>query len=1081
MQNIFKKRFFFIIAVALLAVFLVNKTDIIAREHQINILVLNSYHKGFVWTDSIVESIDGFLSEKGVSHRSFIEYMDTKRIVSPVHIQNLYILYKEKYKNIPIDAIISTDDNALTFLTHYHQELFPHVPIIACGVNDINSISSKQEKLFTIIPEMIDIRSTIDIARKLHTNRKKLFVIVDRTPTGNNTYRILQDAVSSFLDLDFIYLRDFSMEEVVQKVKLLSDNAIVLLLNFNRDSIGQVFTHMETISILSSVCPVPIYGVWDFFLGKGIIGGMLSKGSLQGRHASQLVLDFLSGVSPRDLNIDVGGQNQLLFDFRYLDKFGVSLSSLPKEALVINSPQSFYSINKHIIWSLVSSIAFLGLITLFLTINIFKRKAAEMSSVKLNRALITLNHCNQAVIRSHNEKELLLEICRVIVEIGGYRLCWVGYIDSDDNTFSPQAIWSYEKGHEPSETLAWCNNTLDCGINEISYQSGEPFVVQDVRNEKVYAPWIDEAVSRGLLSTISLPLRTNNSTFGILRIYSPEINGFDLEEIGLLNWLSDNLTYGIISQRILVEHRDAVDQLQRSSEQLSMLLESLPIVPYSGVGNKRTSSHLTYIGSTFKDITGYTVSEFKKSGNFFEKLIHPEDQDKFIEWQKNIETSEIRKINYRFKNADGTYCWICDIRRNVPRIGLRDTYFVGTWQDITKEVKLEIESNERLHQLIQADKLASLGEVVAGVAHEINNPNSFISYNIPIWTETWAIFRPIIDSWAEDNPQWEKNGITLDEYCDDLDEIIRDIAAGSTRINKVVKNLKEFSRSSEDVEVLQLSLNEAVNKAITIIGPEIRRSVKIFNTDLQDELPLITGQLVKIEQITTNLAVNAINALSGCKNAQLTIRTRHIDRLHCNLLQIEDNGVGIEPEIIDRIFEPFFTKRRDSKGTGLGLSVCYRLVQEHKGNITVCTRFGVGTIFDVFFPVTGEKINPVKPTVIYFGTLSDINRRKLLSLELAYQFVQLDTALDEIFSRLVEYPETIAVVVEAHYMMDENNFLVVESIRKEFPVVSLLLVGSDKFSDIEQKVMGLFDDTLNDNFFEKINSVPFSSVTFRSL
>ena len=1052
----------------------------LAQNRKANVLIIHSYHQGFMWTDSIDTSLDKTLADSGLSLHIFTEYMDSKRFFGEIHLRHLYDLYREKYSHVPIDVIVCTDDNAFTFLARYHDDLFADTPVVFCGVNNIHAMAAAENKYFTGVLEMIDIHSTLQIALRLQPATRQIAVIVDRTPTGENTSHMLYQAIPSFRDVSFRYFDDnISFSELMDEVEHLPPDSIAFLLNYNRDGKGQVYSHMETVNALQAHCPVPIYAVWDFFLGKGILGGMLASGTLQGETAARMALKILKGRSPWELPVIMDSPNQFMFDYTQLDRFGIDVSDLPENAIVINAPLSFYSVNKQLIWSLVSALAFFGGMTVFLTLTFLKRKAAERFSNRLNRSLMTLSHCNQSLIRANNEPELLREICRVIVETGSYLLCWVGYANDDGTGLIPQAIWTAENGEVSSGVIDWCNNSLDVGINGQAYRSGQPTVVQDIRNDPVYRPWRKEALKRGFASTIALPLGSGNQSFGVLRIYSPEVDGFDPEEVGLLTWLADNLAYGIVSQHISVERRQALKELRRSTEQLSMLLKALPIVPYTGEAD--STFRLTYIGNAIRDVIGYSASAFLDASRCFEAHIHPDDLQRVHQWSNSTETDEIRKINYRFKTAGGSYRWICDTRRIVKNPQTNSIRVVGMWQDITEEIKLRQDADERLQQVIQADKLASLGEVVAGVAHEINNPNSFISYNIPLLAETWHVFRPIIESWDDSHPDWQKNGMHLSEYCQDMDGMIHDINTGCQRINRVVSDLKDFARLDNGVEIGPLDLNEGIQKAMTIIGPQVRRSIKQVELDLSSDLPPIHGRLIKIEQIITNLVVNATHAMDRERQGHLRIRTRHIPRLNCVNLQVEDNGIGIGTDIVDRIFEPFFTQRRDAGGTGLGLSVCYRLVQEHHGALTVTSRPGTGTCFNVFLPVSPDHPAEIKSSLLYIGSAANREPIDIALQDTSYQLSNFSGDVAALEEKLIDFPEIQALVIDETFLHTPAQRRDLSNLQNRFPLKGLILIIDNGNRDVNLPPDIRFDTILTCGFFGKDLLDALTAMVHRSL
>lgn len=168
-------------------------------------------------------------------------------------------------------------------------------------------------------------------------------------------------------------------------------------------------------------------------------------------------------------------------------------------------------------------------------------------------------------------------------------------------------------------------------------------------------------------------------------------------------------------------------EMDVTTHQLSMLLESLPMVAY--ICNADGNFEITYVSGSVEEMTGYLPSQFKQDRVFWFKCIHEDDRKKFLDDLYESCRHEKYRTKYRIRVSQGTYRWISDTRRMVKKGEDGKTkYIVGAWQDISEEIKLRQESDYRLQQVIQADKLASLGQVVAGVAHEINNPNSFITY-----------------------------------------------------------------------------------------------------------------------------------------------------------------------------------------------------------------------------------------------------------------------------------------------------------------------------------------------------------------
>jgi hypothetical protein len=279
-----------------------------ARKH---ILVLHSYNKGLDWTDSEDEGIASILKSHSLSIEVYTEYLDTKRFPGAQRYPFFFDMLKQKYASTVFNAIICTDDNAFNFLLKYHDALFPGVPIVFCGVNYFNdSRLVGNRDLITGVVESFDIRDTLRTALRLQPDTSRVVVINDRTTTGLANKKVLDQVTPEFKSkVDFVFLEDLDMADLLKKVRSLRSGTIILLMSFNRDRSGQIFDYDQSIYLISHAASVPIYGIWDFYLGKGIVGGMLTSGRDQGRLAAQMALRIMDGVPVRDIPIVTKSSN----------------------------------------------------------------------------------------------------------------------------------------------------------------------------------------------------------------------------------------------------------------------------------------------------------------------------------------------------------------------------------------------------------------------------------------------------------------------------------------------------------------------------------------------------------------------------------------------------------------------------------------------------------------------------------------------------------------------------------------------------------------------------------------------------
>ncbi len=253
------------------------------------------------------------------------------------------------------------------------------------------------------------------------------------------------------------------------------------------------------------------------------------------------------------------------------------------------------------------------------------------------------------------------------------------------------------------------------------------------------------------------------------------------------------------------------------------------------------------------------------------------------------------------------------------------------------------------HQLQQAQKMETLGTLVAGVAHEINNPINLIMYNIPLLQKIWADFMPVLKEHRQREPDQKFGGFDYDFLTDNLVQLVADMEMAAHRVAKTVSDLKNFSRQSNVVEKAPLQVNSAVKNAMRLAQTTLRTSAVEVNLKLGDNLPDIDGNLQSIEQIILNILINAVQAIDH-DQGKIDVTTGFRNKDGRVYIRITDNGRGISTTIAEKIFLPFITDKQSQGGTGLGLSVSYSLVKSHEGEIIFDSRPGAGTSFTIYLP-----------------------------------------------------------------------------------------------------------------------------------
>jgi len=268
------------------------------------------------------------------------EFMDTKRNSEPEYLQRLPQFYRHKFRGRKFDLVISSDDDAYNLVRKYHAELFGNAPIVFCGVNYFHPDDLLHDKLITGVVEAIDIRRSLDLALRLHPATSKVIVVNDLTSTGKANRKLFDSVVEAFRSVDFVFFDDMNMSDVEERVENLPSNSLIFLLSFNRDKSNNAFSYDESISRVAKRAKVPIYGVWDFYLGNGIVGGMLTNGFSQGETAARIGIRILGGERPDSIPVDLNSPNRYMFDYRLLKQFSIDPGKLPSGSITINQPDS---------------------------------------------------------------------------------------------------------------------------------------------------------------------------------------------------------------------------------------------------------------------------------------------------------------------------------------------------------------------------------------------------------------------------------------------------------------------------------------------------------------------------------------------------------------------------------------------------------------------------------------------------------------------------------------------------------------------------------------------------------------------
>ncbi len=369
-----------------------------------NVLLLNSYHQGYQWTDNITKAIEKELLKSLPNTRLYIEYMDTKRHIAPEYYTKLENIFSIKYENIKLAAIICSDDNAFNFVKK-NNNLFNNAPIVFCGVAAIDSNEFKNHINFTGILETFDVKSNIDLVLNLHPDTRNIYYIVENTLTGREHRKVFEKYRPLYPQLNFFFLdgKDLSTQQLLDTLKVLLPKSIVFPIHWSKDKNNHFQDTKKMYPLICQTSSAPTYGLTDVMTWDGVIGGKMRKGDMIGQQSVDLLIQILEGKKPQDIPIIPETPTEYVFDYNQLVKHNIPLKLIPPTSQIMNQPFSFYQFHKSVIWFSISVVSFLLFIIFILYLIIINRRKTE-------HELLTSQQHYKKLIETSPDAVLLLNL-----------------------------------------------------------------------------------------------------------------------------------------------------------------------------------------------------------------------------------------------------------------------------------------------------------------------------------------------------------------------------------------------------------------------------------------------------------------------------------------------------------------------------------------------------------------------------------------------------------------------------------------------------------------------------------------------
>lgn len=354
------------------------------------ILILNSYHAGYIWSDQEAAAIREVFWKAHPTWQLRFEMLDSKRFSEANHAEFVAEYLTRKYQGWKPSIVLLLDNPALELAAKYGSRLFPGVPMVFCGINSFRPEMLQGLQGITGICEALDIKGTLELAARLQPSAGSVVVIHDETVTGKATREMVDAALPAFQGrFNVRFLIGLSLEELLEEVGRVGSDSLILLTSYSVDKTGRAFDTARVSELLSQRSPVPIYVVHEDRLGFGALGGCLLSGVDQGREAARMALDILGGRKPGDVPVVTAPSSTPMVDARQIDRFGLSVSSLPANARVLFREESFFERHRLLVLGTLAVIFALIALVIILSINIARRCRAEAEIRQLNSELET--------------------------------------------------------------------------------------------------------------------------------------------------------------------------------------------------------------------------------------------------------------------------------------------------------------------------------------------------------------------------------------------------------------------------------------------------------------------------------------------------------------------------------------------------------------------------------------------------------------------------------------------------------------------------------------------------------------------
>jgi PAS domain S-box-containing protein len=960
-----------------------------------NVLLINSYRPTYDWTRQTTKGIEDTFTQYKDRIELEIEYMHSRHFEDEKHYENLYELYKHKASSRKYDVIIAADDNAFRFMRQHREELYPNVPVVFCGIQEIDNIIPEGDDFLTGVYEYQVFEPTLQLVLKLHPSAEQIVIVsdgtVDRTAFMHEQWLEVIKNYENRVHFVNHFLRKLTADELLEKIGDLDPHSVVILTDSFRDPEGNLYSFEDNAEKIYQQCKAPIYTMSEEWFGLGpVVGGHIITGTLQGQAAAEIAIRILDGEKPGNIPPPPQTPSMHIFDYVQLQNFGIPLSELPEGSTIRNMPESFYQQHKKLVWSTIIAIVILISTIVVLTINTLLRRKAEKALEEQSAILNTIP--DAAWLKDKNSKyiavnEQFAEFCGIkpqnIVGKNDFD-AWpkdlaTKYVTDDKEVIQSGKRKRIEEQLQTKQGKRIWLDTIKTPIYDDKGQViGTSGIARDITEHKLAEERLKESEQRfrtifdGAIDGLLLADPKTRKFFAANQACCKML-GYTSEELA-------NLSVKDIHPKAQLKR--VLQDFEKQARKEIELAEDIPVkrkdgsIFYADINTALiTLAGKTYVMGVFRDVTERKIAKdnLRKSEEKYRTVVESSgavvciySENGLCSFMNNIAAERLggkpqdyigKRIHDMFpkKVADGQLRLIQRAIKTGEAINTdmevqlkgkirwynvsintlttdNTTLALILARDISELKKAREELELYRGKMARAEQLASLGTISATLSHELNQPLT-------------AIRLFIENSLAKMNKSQQPGGVT-DGLKDSLKEI--------ETVTSIVDRFRNFARQSSEKSSCQVNIKTVAQRILALLNEAAQRAnISLICKDM-DNLPLIYLNEKDLEQVFFALMENAIQAADGKNPKRLTIS----GNVKNGMLELRfaDNCKGIPPENLDKIFEPFFTTKPQGEGTGLGLCIIQRILSGYGGKIRVDSKNAKGATFYATLPIHQNNI-----------------------------------------------------------------------------------------------------------------------------